>query len=85
MRKQLLLMLILCLSATMVWAERIDVSTARKVAENVANAGSGLRSAGDLSLVYAAAPENQVLRYEAGRLMVLRTISCLTYRETRGS
>lgn len=49
-------MLILCLSATMVWAERIDVSTARKVAENVANAGSGLRSAGDLSLVYAAAP-----------------------------
>lgn len=56
MRKQLLLMLILCLSATMVWAERIDVSTARKVAENVANAGSGLRSAGDLSLVYVAAP-----------------------------
>ena len=47
-------MLILCLSAAMVWAERIDVSTARKVAENVANAGSGLRSAGDLSLVYAA-------------------------------
>ena len=37
-------------------AERIDVSTARKVAENVANAGSGLRSAGDLTLVYAAAP-----------------------------
>ncbi len=49
-------MLILCLSAMMVRAERIDVSTARKVAENVANAGSGLRSAGDLSLVYAAAP-----------------------------
>lgn len=49
-------MLILFLSATMVWAERIDVSTARKVAENVANAGSGLRSAGDLTLVYAAAP-----------------------------
>lgn len=56
MRKQFLLMLILCLSATMVWAERIDVATARKVAENVVNAGSGLRSAGDLSLVYAAAP-----------------------------
>lgn len=85
MRKQLLLMLILCLSAAMVWAERIDVSTARKVAENVANAGSGLRSAGDLSLVYAAAPGNQVLRYEAGRLMVLWTISCLMYRETRDS
>lgn len=56
MRKQFLLIMILCLSATMVWAERIDVSTARKVAENVANAGSSLRSAGDLSLVYAAAP-----------------------------
>ena len=39
MRKQLLLMLILCLSAAMVWAERIDVSTARKVAENVAKQG----------------------------------------------
>lgn len=85
MRKQILLIIILCLSAMMVRAERIDVSTARKVAENVANAGSGLRSAGDLTLVYAAAPGNRVLRYEAGRLMVLRTISCLTYRETRGS
>lgn len=64
MRKQLLLMLILCLSATMVWAERIDVATARKIAENVVNAGSGLRSAGDLSLVYAAAPgqSHSVLR-----------------------
>lgn len=64
MRKQFLLMLILCLSATMVWAERIDVATARKVAENVVNAGSGLRSAGDLSLVYAAAPgqSHSVLR-----------------------
>ena len=47
MRKQILLIIILCLSAMMVRAERIDVSTARKVAENVANAGSGLRSAGD--------------------------------------
>lgn len=56
MRKQLLLTMILCLSATMAWAERIDMYTARKVAGNVVNAGSGLRSAGDLSLVYAAAP-----------------------------
>lgn len=56
MRKQLLLIMFLCLSATMVWAERINLSTARKVAENVANAGSGLRSAGGLSLVYAAPP-----------------------------
>ena len=56
MRKQILLIIILCLSAMMVRAERIDVSTARKVAENVANAGSGLRSAEGLTLVYAAAP-----------------------------
>ncbi len=56
MRKQILLIIILCLSAMMVRAERIDVSTARKVAENVASRGSGLRSAGDLTLVYAAAP-----------------------------
>ena len=56
MRKQSLLLLLLCLSATMLRAERIDVSTARKVAENVANVGSGLRSAGSLSLVYAATP-----------------------------
>ena len=41
MRKQILLIIILCLSAMMVRAERIDVSTARKVAENVAN-GFGL-------------------------------------------
>lgn len=76
-------MLILCLSATMVWAERIDVSTARKVAENVANAGSGLRSAGDLSLVYAAAPGNPVQRCVAGQWMEPPTISCSMYRETR--
>ncbi len=59
MRKQFLLMLILCLTASLAWAERIDVATARKVAESVAQregAVSGLRSAGELSLVYAAAP-----------------------------
>ena len=70
-------MLILCLSAAMVWAERIDVSTARKVAENVANAG--------YRWFMRRHRENQVLRYEAGRLMVLWTISCLMYRETRDS
>ena len=32
MRKQFLLMLILCLTASLTWAERIDVATARKVA-----------------------------------------------------
>lgn len=36
MRKQFLLMLILCLTASLTWAERIDVATARKVAESVA-------------------------------------------------
>lgn len=51
-------MLILCLTASMVWAERIDVATARKVAESVAQREnfSGLRSVGELPLVYAAAP-----------------------------
>lgn len=59
MRKQFLLMLILCLTASMTWAERIDVATARKVAESVAlreGAIGGLRSASELPLVYAAAP-----------------------------
>lgn len=59
MRKQFLLMLILCLTASLAWAERIDVATARKVAESVAQregAASGLRSASELPLVYAAAP-----------------------------
>lgn len=59
MRKQFLLMLILCLTASLTWAERIDVATARKVAGSVAQregVTSGLRSASDLSLVYAAAP-----------------------------
>ena len=83
MRKQLLLMLILCLSATMVWAERIDVSTARKVAENVANAACARLET--YRWFMRRHRENQVLRYEAGRLMVLWTISCLMYRETRDS
>lgn len=36
MRKQFLLMLVLCLTASLTWAERIDVATARKVAGSVA-------------------------------------------------
>lgn len=59
MRKQFLLTLILCLTSSMTWAERIDVATACKVAESVVRregATSGLRSAGELPLVYAAAP-----------------------------
>ena len=65
MRRSLLL-LALFLSTLTVWAERIDVTTARKVAKTVATQNSGgLRSAADdLSLVYAAAPgkEHSLLR-----------------------
>lgn len=56
MKKQFLLLLFLCLAAVQVWAERIDVATARKVAQTVASGGTDLRSSGELSLVYAAAP-----------------------------
>ena len=56
MRKQFLLLMALCLAVGQSWAERIDVATAREVAEAVAAGGSTLRSAGELSLVYAAAP-----------------------------
>ena len=56
MRKQFLLLMALCLAVGQSWAERIDVATAREVARTVASRGSTLRSAGELSLVYAAAP-----------------------------
>ena len=59
MRKQLLLMLILCFSTWIIRAERIDVATARQVAQSVAQQGNvtgGLRSTANVSLVYAAAP-----------------------------
>lgn len=39
-----------------VQTERVNVSTARKVVENMANAGSGLCSVGDLTLIYTATP-----------------------------
>ena len=55
-RKSLLLLSVFCLSIVSAWAERIDLSTARKVAESVAKGSSALRSSGDLSLVYMAAP-----------------------------
>ena len=59
MRKQILLILILCFSTWIIRAERIDIATARQVAQSVAqqeNATGGLRSTANLSLVYAAAP-----------------------------
>lgn len=55
-RKSLLLLSVFCLSIVSAWAERIDLSTARKVAESVAKGSSALRSSGDLSLVYMAVP-----------------------------
>lgn len=55
-RKSLLLLSVFCLSIVSVWAERIDLSMARKVAESVAKGSSALRSSGDLSLVYMAVP-----------------------------
>ena len=55
-RKSLLLLSVFYLSIVSAWAERIDLSTARKVAESVAKGSSALRSSGDLSLVYMAVP-----------------------------
>ena len=55
-KKHFWILYFLCLSIVGAWAERIDLSTARKVAESVAKGGSALRSSGDLSLVYVAAP-----------------------------
>lgn len=65
MRKQFLLIACLLFIAGVVWAERIDVSTARKVAENVAariSGASGLRSADGLTLAYKALPKDVTLR-----------------------
>ena len=61
MKKQFLLLSLFLFATLTTWAERIDVATARKVAQHVATqqAGSGLRSADDLSVVYAAAPGKQ--------------------------
>lgn len=61
MKKQFLLLSLFLFATLTTWAERIDVATARKVAQHVAiqQAGSGLRSADDLSVVYAAAPGKQ--------------------------
>ena len=55
-KKHFWILYFLCLSIVGAWAERIDLSTARKVAESVAKGGSALRSSGDLSLVYMAVP-----------------------------
>ncbi len=48
------------LTLTNVWAERVDVSTATKVAQNAANTldSSILRSANDVELVYTATAQN---------------------------
>ena len=56
LRRHLLLLLVLCCPAMPIWAERIDVATAQKVAQNVALQGGqfGLRSDVQVSLVYTA-------------------------------
>ena len=57
MKRRLLLLFVLFSTAFWAMAERIDVATARKIAENVAASNTGgLRSASKLSLIYAAAP-----------------------------
>lgn len=66
MKRRLLLLFVLFSMAFWSVAERIDVATARKIAENVAASNTGgLRSASrELSLIYAAAPgqEKNALR-----------------------
>ena len=65
MKRRLLLLFVLFSMAFWTMAERIDVATARKIAENVAASNTGgLRSASELSLIYAAAPgqEKNALR-----------------------
>ena len=57
MKRRLLFLLVLFASAFWTMAERVDVATARKIAESVAAGNSGgLRSASEPSLIYAAAP-----------------------------
>lgn len=57
MKRRLLFLLVLFASAFWTMAERIDVATARKIAESVAAGNSGgLRSASEPALIYAAAP-----------------------------
>ena len=65
MKRRLLLLFVLFSTAFWAMAERIDVATARRIAENVAASNTGgLRSASELSLIYAAAPgqEKNALR-----------------------
>ena len=68
--KRLFLLSILILSTFTVWAERIDVATARRVAEAVATQNSeGLRSSSDeLTLVYAAAPGKEQSLLRSGKV-----------------
>ena len=69
-RKSLLLLSVFCLSIVSAWAERIDLSTARKVAESVAKGSSALRSSGDLSLVYMAVPGQSGAALRSGVMTV---------------
>ncbi len=68
-KKHFWILYFLCLSIVGAWAERIDLSTARKVAESVAKGGSALRSSGDLSLVYVAAPGQSGTALRSGAMV----------------
>ena len=68
-KKHFWILYFLCLSIVGAWAERIDLSTARKVAESVAKGSSALRSSGDLSLVYVAAPGQSGTALRSGAMV----------------
>lgn len=69
-KKHFWILYFLCLSIVGAWAERIDLSTARKVAESVAKGSSALRSSSDLSLVYMAVPGQSGAALRSGVMTV---------------
>lgn len=87
MKRRLLLLFVLFSMAFLTMAERIDVATARKIAENVAASNTGgLRSASKLSLIYAAAPGQEKMLCEVQELWKVRPIIlCLISEQTRAS
>ena len=74
----------LCLSILSAWAERIDLSTARKVAESVAKGSSALRSSGDLSLVYMAVPGQSGTTLRSGAMTGIADYFVFNFPENSG-
>lgn len=83
-KKHFWILYFLCLSIVGAWAERIDLSTARKVAESVAKGGSVLRSSGDLSLVYVAAPGQSGTALRGGAMVGTADYFVFNFPENRG-